>query len=307
MGRVKIDHSVHIDAPIDRIWALTLGVESWHAAEDNGFKVASEKAFRNVAEIFLGHTGEVTVIDLPILNELAISRLRSAAMARGLDGDRTTALAKSSPPLWGGSTDQRLDDLTLLLRPLEKGEVRVRVQVPVDEPTATNLWDLSVVATDRVGLLSITASLLAKNALTIIEARAATWPDGTALQQLRVRTNSVSSIEPAWASIGQNLRNALDNAKPGPGPGAFSEAWIRDVQVIDNLADGQRLLVVVDTDDAIGILAAVAYAFAALGANVVSAEIQTLEGVVRDLFVVDAPPASVARIMAMNGSRQELL
>jgi UTP:GlnB (protein PII) uridylyltransferase len=252
----------------------------------------------------------MTVVEIVALNEMAISRLRVAAVARGLDGDRVAALAKASPPLWGGSTDQRLDDLVLLLRPLEVGEVRVRVQVSVQEPVNSddaNQWDVSLVAQDRVGLLSITSSLLAQNELSITQARVATWPDGTALQHLRVHSNSRSSIEPAWASIGQNLRNAIDSAKPTPGPGVFSEAWIRDVQVLSKLPDGQRLLVIVDTDDCIGILAAVAYAFSALGANVVSAEIQTIEGAARDLFVVDAPPASVARIMAMNGSRQELL
>lgn len=227
-----------------------------------------------------------------------IVQIAMLAAQRGLDSERINALLNSAPPRWSlhASAEQCADDLALLIRPLNAGELIVRVAAPLSE---NDDWQISVVAHDRPGLLAITSAVLAAHDLSITGARATSWPNGVALQSVSVGVVGPSSVDPAWPSIGQALRNALASAKPTPGPGAFSAAWVRACDDLEVTESGKRLQVVVSTEDKVGVLAAISYALASAGANVVSAEISSIEGVVHDVFVIDVPAGAEARVNAL--------
>jgi UTP:GlnB (protein PII) uridylyltransferase len=222
-----------------------------------------------------------------------IRPLAEAAEARGLNVEQIVALAQAAPPLWPNVTPEaQIDDLALLLRMLTPGEIRVRVQAPNEQEAE---WEVTVVAADRLGLLAITTSVLASFDLTITRARIGTWLGGTALQHLWVRPHTKSSVEPPWATIGQSLRHALDNvADTSFGASSIATQWVRSVERLDEHEAGaahgmERYLVVVETTDIPGVLAAISSRFGSLQLNVISAEITTVGGLVKDRFIVEVP------------------
>ena len=218
-----------------------------------------------------------------------------AAQARGLEADRVMLLAQAAPPLWADvSIDQQVNDLSLLLRPLGPAELRVRV-LPPDEGASE--WQVTVAAADRLGLLAITTSLLSSFDLTVTHARVGTWPDGHALQHLWVLPDPATSVEPQWASIGQSLQYSLEHEVLRPmGDVAFSADWVSEVRLLSSTGEGkgklERFLVVLSTEDRKGVLSAISARFADLGMNVISAEVKTVDGVARDVFVVDVAGSS---------------
>lgn len=229
--------------------------------------------------------------------------LVQAAQARGFDADRVSLLAEAAPPLWADvSIEQQVSDLSLLLRPLGPAELRVRVEPP-DEGSSE--WQVTVVAADRLGLLAITTSLLSSFDLTVTRARVGTWPDGHALQHLWVLPNLATSVEPQWALIGQSLQYSLEHEALRPsGDVVFSADWVSEVRLLSSSGEGtaklDRFLVVLSTEDRKGVLSAISARFADLGMNVISAEVKTVDGVVRDVFVVDVAGSSsnVAELLA---------
>lgn len=237
------------------------------------------------------------------VNDGAHDTLVTASQARGFDTERVLVLARAAPPLWVDiAVEQQVNDIALLLRPLGPAEVRVRVQPP---PEGSNEWEVTVIAADRLGLLSITTSVLASFHLSVTRARVGTWPGGLALQHLWVTPNLVTSVEPHWGSIGQALQYSLEHNELRPGEGiAFSADWVKEVRLIDTTGEGSqkhdRFLVVLSTDDRNGVLSAISSRFAELGMNVISAEVKTIDGIVHDLFVVEVrgPSSRVAELLA---------
>ena len=157
--------------------------------------------------------------NLPIPSVLApfdIEAIIDAAVERGLDRDHVAELVRDAPPMWAGwgTVESRADDLALVVRPLGINDLRVRVNAPTD---ASREWEVTVVALDRSGLLSITATVLAQNHVSVASARIASWPTGQAIQTLRVRPDETSSVEPPWPFIGQDLRHALLHGAPRVG------------------------------------------------------------------------------------------
>jgi UTP:GlnB (protein PII) uridylyltransferase len=220
--------------------------------------------------------------------------LAEVAEARGLNVEQIVALAQAAPPLWPNVTPEaQIDDLALLLRALTPGEIRVRVQAPNEQEAE---WEVTVVAADRLGLLAITTSVLASFDLTITRARVGTWLGATALQHLWVRPHTKSSVEPPWATIGQSLRHALDSvADTSFSASSIAAQWVRSVELLDEqlepgAAPGlERYVVVVETTDIPGVLAAISSRFGSLQLNVISAEITTVGGLVKDRFIVEVP------------------
>jgi UTP:GlnB (protein PII) uridylyltransferase len=239
--------------------------------------------------------------------QMSLEALRSAAQERGLDPDQVVALGRACPPLWPDvSPEVQIDDLALLLRPLTPGEIRVRVLAPNADELE---WEVTVVAADRLGLLAVTSSVLSSFELTVTRARIGTWPAGKALQRLWVRPHTKSSVEPPWATIGQTLRHALENeAITSFAPSSVAMQWVRSVQRFDDAPGSaagndelERYLIVVETTDIPGVLSAISSRLGALELNVISAEIATIDGLVRDRFVVEVPASLNHRVHQLKG------
>jgi UTP:GlnB (protein PII) uridylyltransferase len=230
--------------------------------------------------------------------------LVDAAVQRGLDRAHVATLVAEAPPLWvsWGTVESRADDLALVVRPLGPNDLRVRVNAPTD---ASREWEITVVAADRPGLLSITATVLAQNHVTVVSARVATWPSGQALQTLRVRPDETSSVEPPWPFIGQDLRHALLHGAPHVGAPAFSLAWVREWTVLASLVgtiDGERVLVQFDAPDELGVLATIAGALAGAGCNIISGSMSSAHGRATDTLVIDVPATASKAVRALLGT-----
>jgi UTP:GlnB (protein PII) uridylyltransferase len=229
--------------------------------------------------------------------------LAAAADARGLNVAQILSLSQAAPPLWQAmAPEAQIDDLALLLRALTPGEIRVRVQAPNEHESE---WEVTVVAADRLGLLAITTSVLASFDLSITQARVGTWFGEMALQHLWVRPHTKSSVEPPWATIGQSLRHALEQVSDTSfSASSVAMQWVRSVERMDDdtLANGmERYLVVVETTDIPGVLAAISSRFGSLQLNVISAEITTVDGLVKDRFVIEVPTHLNHRVAQLRG------
>jgi UTP:GlnB (protein PII) uridylyltransferase len=234
--------------------------------------------------------------------------LAAAADARGLNVAQIIAMSKAAPPLWQAmAPEAQIEDLALLLRALTPGEIRVRVQAPNEHESE---WEVTVAA-DRFGLLAITTSVLASFDLTITHGRVGTWFGETALQHLWVRPHTKSSVEPPWAIIGSSLRYALEHVSDTSfAASSIAMQWVRSVEQIEQIdpedhadvASGmERYLVVIETTDIPGVLAAISSRFGSLELNVISAEITTEGGLVKDRFVVEVPKHLNHRVAQLRG------
>jgi UTP:GlnB (protein PII) uridylyltransferase len=227
--------------------------------------------------------------------------LAAAATARGLNVAQITALSNAAPPLWQAmAPEAQIEDLALLLRVLAPGEIRVRVQAPNEHESE---WEVTVVAADRLGLLAITTSVLASFDLTITQARVGTWSSETALQHLWVRPHTKTSVEPPWATIGQSLRYSLEHvSETGFATSSVAMQWVRSVEQLEHPStETERYLVVVETTDIPGVLAAISSRFGSLQLNVISAEITTVDGLVKDRFVIEVPTHLNHRVVQLRG------
>jgi glycine cleavage system regulatory protein len=227
-----------------------------------------------------------------------------AAVQRGLDRAHVATLVTDAPPLWAGwgTVESRADDLALVVRPLGPNDLRVRVNAPTD---ASREWEITVVAADRPGLLSITATVLAQNHVTVVSARVATWPSGQAVQTLRVRPDETSSVEPLWPFIGQDLRHALLHGAPHVGAPAFSSSWVREWTVLSVTCGdlpGERVLVQFDAPDELGVLATIAGALAGVGCNIISGSMSSAHGRATDTLVIDVPAAASDAVRTLLGT-----
>ncbi len=226
-----------------------------------------------------------------------------AAVQRGLDRAHVTTLVDTAPPLWAGwgTVESRADDLALVVRPLGTNDLRVRVNAPTD---ASREWEITVVAADRPGLLSITATVLAQNHVTVVSARVATWPSGQAVQTLRVRPDDTSSVEPPWPFIGQDLRHALLHGAPHVGAPAFSSLWVCEwtaLSVTVGDVSSERIVVQFDAPDELGVLATIAGALAGVGCNIISGSMSSAHGRATDTLVIDFPSRAGAALRTLLG------
>jgi pimeloyl-ACP methyl ester carboxylesterase/predicted amino acid-binding ACT domain protein len=183
-------------------------------------------------------------------------------------------------PLWAMSAPPAVlaGDLALChprLRPKEVRAVARRVR-------GTNDYRLTVVARDRPGLLADTASVLARAGLSVVGASATTWPHRTqALHSMTVRADArIDRLR--WAQIGDDLRTIVD--RPGD-PVPFTPSGRASATMSG--AGEDRAVVRVTAPDRVGLLAAVCRWFADHEISVESATVETVDGVAKDVFVVD--------------------
>lgn len=214
------------------------------------------------------------------------------AVAKGVVKGVVEALLDDAPEPWWESTSVAglAADVMLLAPGLGPNEVRIRIVAGI-----TN-WELSVVAADRPGLLATTAGVLADHDLSIDDARIATWTSsGLALQRLRVSApNTSSSVEPDFPFIGQDLRTALATPVQRPDHTGFPDGCA--VRSVVNVGQ-RRWRVEVEARDEVGLLAKVANALHALGANVLAADVHSEGHRALDTFLVELDDEASLRLL----------
>ncbi len=218
--------------------------------------------------------------------------VRESAIAAGLDALRVDTLISQAPPGWADAPlTECVADLVLVAPGISAGQVRVKVRAPA----VGSVWELSVVATDRRGLLATTASVCASHGLQIRWARVASW-ENVALQRLAIEPTVIPlSGEPDWTALGQDLRQALTDplAPAVPASALGGDFSIESVEDLGNAL----YKVTVTGADRVGLLAAITSSLTYSGSDIRSAELGNDDGRVRDVFVVagiSGPVAGVA-------------
>jgi [protein-PII] uridylyltransferase len=172
------------------------------------------------------------------------------------------------------------------------GATEVRTSAAPGERTGT--YDVTVVASDRPGLLARISGSLSLVGLSILSAQAFTTEDGTAIDRFVVEPAFHGDVdEERWRRFRQTLRRALEGRlwleervreKRGhyPSPDADVPTEIR---VLDDASDFFTV-VEVETADRIGLLHDLAHAFEDLRLDVHLAKVATYGPRVVDAFYV---------------------
>ena len=158
-------------------------------------------------------------------------------------------------------------------------------------PTS-NSYRLTVVAADRPGLLADTAATLASEGVSIIAASVMTWPsEGLALHAVTVQsTREFDHLR--WATIGQRLREMAGGSRP-----TFDFVPGGRARVTHTGEGDGKSIVRVTAPDQLGLLAAVCRWLADHGGSIEAADITTVDGEAKDVFLVegDVDTVSLAR------------
>ncbi len=191
-------------------------------------------------------------------------------------------LLRGVSPLWAMSAAPTVlaGDLALCHPKLRDDEVRAVAR----RIRGSDMYRLTVVASDREGLLADTAAVLADEGVSVVSASATTWPErGQALHALTVRSDG--GLDAArWEGIGARLRDAgRGDGVPDP----YRPSGRVDVTVTGS-GDGHSV-VRVTAPDRVGLLAAVCRWFADREVSVEAASVATVDGIAKDVFLVDGP------------------
>ena len=271
--------------------------------------------------------GEVlaTVVDVEVARHRQWRATgRASEIAELLAGTKLPArtvqgLLRSAPPLWlmSESAPTLAADLALCYPKLRRGEIRA-VAHPIEGSRSVRL---TVVATDRRGLLADSASALASSNLSIAHATAATWPTRRLAVHSFVLSSSAGFDHEVWSELQDRLRTVAGggagsgsvgsgrsvrsvasvgsvgsspaSAGPGPGPGPAgsrpaSAGAIRPgrADVTVQGAEGNRSMVRVVADDQVGLLSALCRWFAERDVSIESLHARTVKGRADDTFLV---------------------
>ena len=186
-------------------------------------------------------------------------------------------------------------DLALCHPSLRAGEVRASVKSTTDRSS----WRLTVVASDRPGLLAGTAGVLGFHGLTITSASAATWPElGLALQcVIAVDPEGRERFDTDWDEIGKGLRSAAKGgsiAQPDFAPAP-------PVRVESTPHDQGHCIVRLEAPDQIGLLWAVAKWFEEHDCNIEATHLDTDGTTVRGTLLVVGEVDSTTLATAIGG------
>ena len=142
------------------------------------------------------------------------------------------------------------------------------------QPTADH-WRIDAACRDTDGLLARLADVLATDALDIVAADIATWPDGAVLGSFVVRATARPPARALSEAFEARLRSGL---RPTARP--------KLELTFDNAALPWLTVCTVSGPDEPGVLQAVSTAFASAGAVIHSARIGSSRGTVNDRFAV---------------------
>ena len=183
-------------------------------------------------------------------------------------------MSESAPVLAG--------DLALCHPKLRPGEVRA-VARPLQGSTAVRL---TVVATDRAGLLADSAAVLASSGLPISHASASTWDRQRLALHSFVVDGGAHLDEARWAELGERLRTmAASGSAPTPMVGSPRPLRI----TVRGGREGDRSMVTITGPDHLGLLSLLCRAFASMDANIESLDARTADGIAKDTFLVAGP------------------
>ncbi len=260
----------------------TFGAEGQVVRGGHSWLLASPDAFGDVLENMIHvrateHRNEATTASTATLRELLAET--------SLSGPAVSRLMKGVSPLWLLSAPPRVlaADLTLCHPRPKGGELRAAVQ-PVG---ADGTHRLTVVGSDRAGLLADTIAVLAQEGLSVVSASAMTWPEmNLALHAVTVHADTPIP-QSRWDRVGERLHVAnqaggLDD--PGDLP-AFAPADHTDAAILGEAGDSTFVRVV--SPDRPGLLHAICRWFADHGLSIEAADVSTQQGMARDVFLVN--------------------
>ena len=190
---------------------------------------------------------------------------------------RAAELIRNAPPLWllSESSPVLAADLALCHPKLRRDEVRAVGRQMAD----SNLVRITIVTSDRKGLLADSAGVLASGGLSIMHASAATWPK----QRLALHSFVVEGgprTENDWSDLGRQLRVMAATRPLSHLRTAAPE------RVTVHGGDMDRMLVTVTVKDEPGALSNLCRRLSDHGINIESLHAKTVGGRAIDTFLV---------------------
>jgi UTP:GlnB (protein PII) uridylyltransferase len=207
------------------------------------------------------------------------AELTTLLSARGVPSEVAGRLVEGLAGMWllNEPAETLAADLAHCHPEPSPGEVRASFR-PSDD---VRLWRLTVVASDRPGLLAATAGTLASHGLSVRTAGMTTWPDqAMALQGLTI------SGAAEWDALAAEIRQVLGGKRP------VSVAWKPEgpVKVLASQVLTGQSLITVEAPDRVGLLWAVASWFAYHRLNVEAAQLEEQGERAVDRFLIDGSP-----------------
>ncbi|MDQ3645727.1 MAG: [protein-PII] uridylyltransferase [Actinomycetota bacterium] len=224
--------------------------------------------------------------ELPVRSDVALRAKALEAYEPSLAGRVQDVLA-TLPPSYALSAPvpDMADEVRLLLRPLERGEVRCRI----DEGGGSQKAVVTVVINDRPGALARTAGVLALHRMSVRRAQAYSTTEHHALQRFVVEPPG----DPDWGRFTEDLeaaysgRIALDARLKEKIRDYRPAGWSGEVDVRTLEAASEHSTVVeVRAADALGLLYLLATAVSDLDLDIHTAKIDTLGERVVDVFYI---------------------
>ena len=205
---------------------------------------------------------------------LAEERRAEAARLVGA-GTAAADRLRHAPQAWLLTEEpEALARLAVLLEPLpDRGEARANVMA-----TGGDRYRVETACRDQRGLLASITAALAHAGLDVLEAGAATWGDGAAVDTFLVRASQAPQADTLASLVMAEMKAPL-RAPPVPDAGI----------TFDDSASPWYTLCQVEAPDRPGLLHTLAAAFAACGISVHSAQIATSDGMARDRFELSDP------------------
>ena len=211
-----------------------------------------------------------------------VAEVRTLLAATSVPNDRIDDLIEGSAGMWilNEPAEILAADLAHCHPPPGDDEVRVACRA-LDE----GRWRVTVVGSDRPGLLARTAAVLARSRLSVRTAGVTTWPTwAIALQGLTVEDPANRSWTTAdWERLGEDIKSAWR------GMGDVAVDWKPEgpVRVMSSPVVTGGILVTVEAPDRIGLLWAIASWLFQRGLNVQAAFLDEQDQRAVDTFLVD--------------------
>ncbi len=226
-----------------------------------------------------------SLIDLQVAeHRSARAASQAVAVRRLLRGTRipyhrARSMVREAPALWlmSESPEALAGDIALCHPKLEQGEVRAAAR-PMPGTATTRL---SIVTTDRRGLLADSAAVLASNGLSIRRASAATWPRRHLALHSFVMETGAGGHGVDWERLGDDLKKTVAAGSP-----PVSTGHLGPVRVEVRGTGAGRSLIEVDARDQIGLFSAVCRCISDLGADIESVDARSVDGRAHDTFIV---------------------
>jgi predicted amino acid-binding ACT domain protein len=211
-----------------------------------------------------------------------VAEVRTLLAATSVPGDVVDDLIDGSAGMWllNEPAEILAADLAHCHPMPTEDEVRVACRALDD-----GRWRLTVVGTDRPGLLARTAAVLARSRLSVRTAGVTTWPNRAfALQGLTVEDPAGRSWTTAdWEQLGEDIKSSWRRT------GDVAVDWKPEgpVKVMSSPVVTGGSLVTVEAPDRIGLLWAIASWFFRRGLNVQAAFLEEQDQRAVDTFLID--------------------